>query len=383
MVEILSAAKQKQERKYLGRQFAKRLWLVAAMFPLATASMCSKSSPHFPIEPAASVGYGREFALDISATESDLAEIARAPHPFGSPRQKEVADWLTSRIASLGGGTIELPFHANTPNPQLLQNPDAPANLTISKSGRNILAIPKSMANNRDCLILLGSHYDSKHLEGIDYLGANDSGSSSVLLLQILAHLEKKPIPHPTRCQLGMIWFDGEEAILPEWSDGERLHPAKIQDNTYGSRDFVNSLSNCKFDNQENAKCVKLPAGAIPVLGLVLVDMIGSPNLNISLDGNSTAGLRALLVDVAAALGQSNLIDHKLQTIEDDHMPFLRHGIPAIDIIDFNNLRYWHKGGDNPGTISMESIEIAGQISLSVALSMATTPQAYLNSSDP
>jgi Zn-dependent M28 family amino/carboxypeptidase len=45
----------------------------------------------------------------------------------------------------------------------------------------------------------------------------------------------------------------------------------------------------------------------------------------------------------------------------DDHVPFLRRGIPAVDIIDFD-YPYWHTTRDTPDKVSAESLERVGRV---------------------
>jgi hypothetical protein len=367
--------------RFLQQISCKKLWFLIAVFPVVMACTCSKGSRSIGGKDSLATETARTFVIDQAAVQIDLDEIAGKAHPFGSERQHEVGDWLLKRIDTIGGLGVEFKFTSDTPNPQLLLNPSSPAELTIAKTGRNIVAIPKTVDLPK-CLLLIGSHYDSKIIAGTEYLGANDSGSSSVLLLQIMAHLQKLPAREKLECTIAMIWFDAEEAVLADWDAGERLHPAKIQDNTYGSRDFVKHLSDCEYGGRKS-RCVDVSGGKIPVIGLILLDMVGSPGLKINLEANSTIELRSLLVDAAAAISAEQHINPVPQAIEDDHLPFLRNGIPAIDLIDFSHLDFWHKEGDESRKISLESIEIAGKLSLYVAISVASDPKAVLNLSDP
>jgi len=55
---------------------------------------------------------------------------------------------------------------------------------------------------------------------------------------------------------------------------------------------------------------------------------------------------------------------------DDDHMPFLRAGIPAVDVIDFEygdgreDNRYWHTADDTLDKISPQSLKIVGDVIL-------------------
>jgi Zn-dependent M28 family amino/carboxypeptidase len=55
---------------------------------------------------------------------------------------------------------------------------------------------------------------------------------------------------------------------------------------------------------------------------------------------------------------------------DDDHMPFLRAGIPAVDVIDFEygdgnqDNSYWHTAEDTIDKISAQSLKIVGDVIL-------------------
>jgi hypothetical protein len=52
----------------------------------------------------------------------------------------------------------------------------------------------------------------------------------------------------------------------------------------------------------------------------------------------------------------------------DDHLPLIQSGIPTIDIIDFD-YPYWHTVEDTPDKCSAESLDVVGQLVLSVIYS--------------
>jgi len=321
----------------------------------------------------------KSFELDVDKTKSAINFIAEKPHPFGSDRQTEIYQWISEQSEKNGAIVSKLEFSADTPNPILLADPSAPANLTTKISGQNILARLTKTADTK-CLVLFGSHYDSKKIAGFDYIGANDSGSSSALLLEIMRYVSSLD-PYPYECDLGFIWFDGEEAILPEWSDGLNKHPAKIQDNTYGSRHFSNELTKCAFD-EKPAFCIEADSKKIPLVSLILLDMVGSDNIKISLDSLSSKKQTDLLKLANEKIGDKNTLSTTSRGIEDDHVPFRKKNISAIDIIDFNHLQYWHKPGDNPDKISYQSIDFAGKIAIFLALSNASSPKDFLEDPD-
>jgi glutaminyl-peptide cyclotransferase len=337
------------------------LWIAAAAASLTLSSRCSSSSSG---SKPGSHAEARAFTLNREVAKVDLKEFTIEPHPMGSPRQAQIADYLEKRAGELGMAMKRDRFTATVPNPKALGG--APVNPTMELAGTNLLMFT---GTSKDCVIALGSHYDSKYFEDFRYVGANDSGSSSVLLLQLLAVLKNVT---GAQCDFVAIWFDGEEAYLRDWDDGERLHPAKIKDNTYGSRHLADALTRCP----KEGFCLPEALGGKRLLALILLDMIGSPGMRITLDSFSTPKLTRMLEENAAALGLAGILG-RVQPIADDHIPFLNRGVPAIDLIDFHNLNVWHRPGDEPEQVSMESIEIAGKLAISLAVVLANNPQVF------
>lgn len=314
----------------------------------------------------------KSFSIDKKEVLEKLKHFTRTSHVFGSPEQKERGEWLASESKKLGAQVHVQKFSAEVPNPILLKNPNAPSSLTLTKTGYNIVALPQSP--QIPCMVLVGSHYDTKSLPNIDYLGVNDSGSSSILLLSLLSHTLKTERPE---CKIGYVWFDGEESTLHEWDDGLKRHPAKIQDNLYGSRHFVDQLESCTYAGLK-AYCFLYEGKRIPIVSLILTDMIGNKNLKITNESSSSQELRTLLIQSLKSLNLENLLSDYPKEVKDDHIPFLDKGIKAIDIIDFENTDYWHNERDTIESISAESIENVGRISLFLGYSVADNPKAYL-----
>lgn len=320
------------------------------------------------------------FAFDGARATTDLAEVAKTPHPFGSMRQAEVLQWLTSALQKGGAIVTPEPFTAQVPNPAIT-TASGPQALTLDRSGTNLYATG-ILTDDAGCVVLIATHSDTKDLSFTSYLGANDSGSSTVALLQQLAFLKtQRGAANLPACDVAGVFFDAEEAVLPNWNDGETRHPAKIQDNTYGSRYAANRLTTCDYQGQP-AKCLPADigggAGGKPVVAIILMDMIGSPALSLSQDTNSTAKLRTAALAGAQLIGKADLFDSKPTGVEDDHTPFRLAGIPGLDLIDFNNLQYWHQAGDDPDHISTESIGLAAKLAMYVALQAAAAPKVFL-----
>jgi Zn-dependent M28 family amino/carboxypeptidase len=155
--------------------------------------------------------------------------------------------------------------------------------------------------------------------------GANDGASGVAVLLEMARTLPKDSIP------TWLVFFDAED-------DGGIAG----RDWIMGSQAFVAALT---FH----------PKAAI------IVDMVGDANLNIYIERNSNAALVSEIWGQAARLGfDQQFIPTVKYSMEDDHTPFLKAGIPAVDIIDFD-YPYWHTAADTPDKVSPKSLEIVGE----------------------
>ena len=92
----------------------------------------------------------------------------------------------------------------------------------------------------------------------------------------------------------------------------------------------------------------------------MIVDMVGDADLNIFFEANSDPELSAVIWSIAQGQGFSGFIPELGRSILDDHTAFLRLGIPAIDIIDFD-YPYWHTTEDTLDKVSAESLEQVGR----------------------
>jgi len=306
------------------------------------------------------------FKLDTTVAESDLGEFVREPHPMGSPWQSQLADFIHGRLTGAGIAASIQRFDAKVPIREKDPAYGRDGSYKRVIQGFNVLGYLKS-TKQTTCIQILGSHYDTKIIPGLRYVGANDSGSSSALLLQLASYF--KSHAGTLDCDLLFVWFDGEESVLDDWNRAER-EPYNQQDNTYGSRYFVSQMKPCALTDGDLKASVTPNKKSLcwreqmqkPIKELLLLDMVGSENIKISLDRLSTKSLVERLQAAAKSLGLEEHVDSSYTFVEDDHMPFLKVGIDAIDMIDFNNLDYWHKPGDEVANLSMRSMEIAGQL---------------------
>ena len=317
------------------------------------------------------IRFSQEFNVDRLALNADLREFVRRPHPFGSKAQASLGKYISMRAETLGFKVIEREFTAFVPNGLLLESPDAPAPLTLQRTGRNIFAFAGVKKKPR-CFVAMASHYDTKEIAGVEYVGANDSASSSIALFQLLQAVRKFAEQTPLGCEVVAIWFDGEESQLPDWHDGQRRHPAAIADHTYGSRFEAAQLVTCL--EKKNAKCLGFTKPVGELQALILLDMIGSPNVILSKDSNASPRLWRLLTKIDKKLNKNSILSKQAKPIEDDHIPFLSVGVAALNLIDFEHTAYWHQPDDLPENISLESIEKVSRMALAVVLSLGANP---------
>ena len=101
---------------------------------------------------------------------------------------------------------------------------------------------------------------------------------------------------------------------------------------------------------------------AVTPEAVIVVDMIGDADQQLYLEGNSDPALQMRLWGIAATLGYTDtFISEYRWAIYDDHIPFARRGITAVDIIDFDYV-YWHTTQDTPDKVSAESLERVGRV---------------------
>ena len=137
------------------------------------------------------------------------------PHPMGSKTQSKIAMGLKQTLKQFGLETKELKFNAQIPNYKS-NNQDGSEkkiNNTLSVIARNIISLRKGTA---DCVVFIGGHYDTKYFKEFKFVGANDGGSSTVLMMELARVLKKTKFNTGSlgSCHIGLLFFDGEESLL-------------------------------------------------------------------------------------------------------------------------------------------------------------------------
>jgi hypothetical protein len=246
-------------------------------------------------------------------------QVGFGPRPSGSPAIVETRRYILEQLGSFGIDAREQPFIGMTPLGEV--------------SMANVIA---TIPGKRPDRLVIASHYDTKLFREFRFVGANDGASSTAALLELGRVLKGRS--HEFTIEL--LFLDGEEARLTEW---------RGLDNTYGSRHYVQAAQQ---------------TGALKGLrALVLLDMIGDRDLVIRRDSNSTPWLVDIIWGAAARLGHAGVFSSQLTTIEDDHIPFLRAGVAAVDLIDLENPT-WHTPQDDLEHVSARSLQTVGDVVL-------------------
>lgn len=193
----------------------------------------------------------------------------------------------------------------------------------------------------KDGVIVLGTHYETNYpLRNINFVGANDGAATTGLLMAIADQLRGRKLDGYS---VWLVFFDGEEAIQ-HWS---------ASDSTYGSRHLA-----AKWGGNGTLSKIK---------AFVLADMIGDKDLNIQRETNSTDWLVDLVRQAAKKLGYERYFFQTDEPVEDDHLPFLKRGVPSIDVIDLDygpNNSYHHTAQDTMDKVSARSLSIDGDVFL-------------------
>ena len=254
--------------------------------------------------------------FDSSRAYEDLRrQVGFGPRPAGSAALTQCRQYILAQLKAAGISAREDSFEADTP-------------LGRTRMVNLIATIPGRRADR----LALATHYDTKLFREFRFVGASDGASSTAAVLELGRVLKTRKNEYT----IELLFFDGEEAVV-DWY--------RNNDNTYGSRHHV-----------ESARKAGTLAG---LKALVLLDMIGDRSLTIRRDSNSTRWLTDAIWSSATKLGYGGSFLQEDTTIDDDHMPFVRAGIPAVDVIDLD-YSAWHTPQDDLDHVSARSLQMVG-----------------------
>jgi hypothetical protein len=229
-------------------------------------------------------------------------QLSYGPRPAGSPQSRRLGEKLRALL----------------PQGRFQPVPGGLRNIVGTVPGRD----PRR-------LVVVGAHYDSKDIPG--FLAANDGGSGTAAVVQLARQLKPRTIG-PT---VEFVLFDGEES------------PRGVPDSQFFTRGLRGSkVAAQRFRGAE---------------AMILLDFVGDKNLSLPREGTSDPRLWARLRAAATKAGVAPYFpDATGVSIEDDHTPFERAGVPSIDLIDFD-FPCFHKTCDDLSAVSEQSLDASGE----------------------
>lgn len=246
------------------------------------------------------------------------------PRPPDSEGYEKALAYLEKEFASLGWETRRQTFKK--------------ADTVIgAKTFTNLLARHSAGERdwNRSTPAVIGGHLDSKLVDSFKFVGANDGGSSTGVILELARVLATRPAD---AAKVEFVLFDGEEAFLPNITPTDGL---------YGSKYYAYALSS---------------RTTWPSLGIVL-DLVGDSRHGFYYNPETPASFAATAEKAAAETGLK--LSRPPGPILDDHVPLQNTGLPCLHLIgDFMNMPYWHQPGDTMEVIDPKALEQTGRTTL-------------------
>ena len=229
-------------------------------------------------------------------------QVALGPRPAGSPASRRLAARLRRLL----------------PNGRYQAVPGGLRNVVGTVRGRD-----------RRRYVVMGAHYDTKDIPG--FVGANDGASGTAAVVQLARQLRPRTIG-PT---VHFILFDGEET--PRGTPDHRF----LQEGLRGSKVAARAYGRAE--------------------AMILLDFVADKDLLLPREGSSDKRLWARLRKAARAAGVGAYFPAgSEEVVYDDHTPFLRRGVPAINLIDWD-FRCWHRRCDDLAAVSERSLDASGE----------------------
>lgn len=293
---------------------------------LSGLMLCVSCNRHDAVGPFPDIRPAARFN-GFLALEEVRRFLAVGDRVAGTPGAQHAADYIVQRLAGLGIAAEQQVFRDAVPGG--------------SNTFVNVMA---TLPGTRPGWVILAAHYDTK--SGIErFEGANDSGSGVGVLLALAPILKEAPADRPG---VRLAFLDGEECRVNYGPD----------DGLHGSRHLAARLAESGQSREVRA--------------FILLDMVGDRDLTVTIPRNGTPDLMARVFSAAEECGLRTKFELFRGAILDDHQPFLDHGIPAVDLIDFEygsapGLNdYWHTPADALDKLSADSLETIGRVVLQV-----------------
>jgi glutaminyl-peptide cyclotransferase len=192
--------------------------------------------------------------------------------------------------------------------------------------------------------IVVGAHYDTL-VKPKGFVGANNGAAGTAVVIEAARALAAAKAPDDAR-EVRFVLFDGEEpaAGLPEES-ADFYHSG-----LRGSRAYV-------------------AAHRGRTAAMVLLDYVGNRGVRLPREGSSSASLWSRLRVAARAVGAGRVFPAGVgEQVIDDHTPFLRAGVPAVDLIDWTYPG--HDLSDGLDKLSRASLDAVGESVVELVLQL-------------
>jgi hypothetical protein len=253
-----------------------------------------------------------------------VKQVEYGPRVPGSAARDSVAHYLTRTLVGYGGEVSIQRFEVSDP---------------YSDGTIPMVNVVAGFYPERETRVMLAAHYDSRpwadeeesdSLRALPVPGANDGASGVAVLLEIGRLLGV----HDPGVGVDLVFFDGEDY-------------GKAGDLDYyllGSNYFVATRPDFR-----------------PACG-VLLDMVAGRGSYIGREGFSRARAAALTDTLFARAGRLGLEFFRPVDgvpMYDDHVPFLRAGIPVVDLFGYE-YEWWHTVRDVPANCSKDYLGQVG-----------------------
>jgi glutaminyl-peptide cyclotransferase len=187
----------------------------------------------------------------------------------------------------------------------------------------------------REPAIVLGAHYDTL-TKPRGFVGANNGAAGTAIVIEAARALAEAPASSSTRA-VHFVLFDGEEPAHGKPEESSDFYHEGLR----GSRAYANAHKG-------------------KTRAMILLDYVAGRGLHLPREANSSRGLWQKTLAAAREVGTEHFFSPKTgPSIVDDHVPFLLHGVPAVDFIDWSYPG--HSLADGIDRLSPRSVEAVGK----------------------
>jgi glutaminyl-peptide cyclotransferase len=292
--------------------------------PVGAPPATAKAAMAPPSDPSQAVDAPSTSNFDGARSYEHVRHLVEiGPRPPASDGIHRAQAYIIGQLKSYGCPVEEHDFHGSTSSGSL-----AMKNIVVKIPGTS------------PGIVLYATHYDTLRMP--NFIVADDGGSGTGTMLE----LARLFCARKSSLNVWVVFFDGEEA-QGQWTDRNSVQWTDTN-STFGSREMAASMA--------------LSGDLKRVKAMILADMIGPANLKIKRDTNSTPWLTDLIWATAAQIGYENVfVNEKYPIPGDDHLSFIRRGVPGCDLIDFS-IPYWHTPQDTLDKVDPHSLAVVGHV---------------------